>query len=194
MKRLFYYFLYLFVVWGSFRYFVRLPDVIEELWFKPVIWLTPLFWWSLSFRGANRIKMFEGNIFFSFLLGLGVGLFYFAMLRSFDFSDMVFTSSVVAIVIATAVTEEMTFSGFVVEYLSKTKNSRWLNLLIVSVASAILRLPILVFMYKVGVLEIFGVTMFVAGSAMINAWIRVYTKNVLGSVVARVAIGLATLV
>lgn len=168
--------------------------MIEELWFKPIIWLSPLFWWSMSFRGDDRIKMFGGNTFLSCILGLVVGLFYFVLLRRFDLSNISVSPTVIGVVIATAITEEVTFSGFVAGYLEKLKKDRWLNLFTVALMAAFLRLPILIFMYQVGFTEVAGVLLFVAGSAMINAWIRVYSKNVFGSVLARIGVSLATLV
>ena len=38
------YYVYLLMAWGLFRLLVRLPDIIEELWFKPVVWMFPLWW------------------------------------------------------------------------------------------------------------------------------------------------------
>lgn len=191
MKRLFYYYLYLFLVWGSFRIFVELPEVIEELWFKPVIWIVPLFWWNLS-RNKERLEMFKGKGFNSLILGLSVGLFYLIILRGADFSDLLVSSSLWGIVLATSITEELVFSGFVAGYLAKSKSLKF-SLVIVSLMVALLRLPILIFVYEASVLQIMGAMLFVAASGAINAWIRLRTGNVTGSIVARLGIGLAVL-
>jgi len=59
LVRLGVYYFYLLLVWGSFRYWIRLPEVVEELWFKPVIWLLPLYWWRISLKG--KPELFSGK-------------------------------------------------------------------------------------------------------------------------------------
>ena len=193
MKRLFYYYFYLFLVWGSFRFFVRLPEVIEELWFKPIIWMTPLFWWSLSFKSKDRIKMFEGKMMISSLVGLLIGLAYLLLLKRFNFSNFSINLNLIGIVFATAITEELVFSGFVAGYLEKINKGRWINFLIVGIMTALLRLPILLFVFNPNAMEILGTLLFVAATSAIGAWIRVQTNNVAGSIFARMGIGLAVL-
>ncbi|EKD52957.1 MAG: hypothetical protein ACD_61C00189G0002 [uncultured bacterium] len=191
MRRLWYYYLYILIVWGSFRYFVRLPEVIEELWFKPVIWIVPLFWWQLSLK--ERVKMFGKGGVVSCLLGIGVGLMYFFLIRRFNIEGLGWKTDLLGVVLATAVTEELTFSGFVAGYLEKIQKGKWINLLIVGLMVAVIRLPILLFVYELGVGDLIGVVLFSGASGVINAWIRVETGNVAGSILARMGLNLAVL-
>ena len=106
MKRFAYYILYLLVAWGVFRYFVRLPEVIEELWFKPLIWLVPIFWWNWSLR--KPVLFFEEVWWKSIGSGAFLGLFYlilFGGIKNFNFDYL-------GVVTATAIVEEMVFSVF----------------------------------------------------------------------------------
>jgi len=191
VKRLWYYYIYLILIWGSFRYFVRLPEVVEELWFKPVLWLVPLFWWNLSFK--EKIVMFGKKWGESLLLGLGVGMIYFLILKSRNLGTFQMNWNLAGVALATAVTEELAFSGFVAGYLEKIRRGKGFNLVIVGLMTAVIRLPILFFVYQASGKEILGVVLVASASGAINAWIRVKSGNVMGSVLARWAMNLAAL-
>jgi hypothetical protein len=191
VKRLWYYYIYLILVWGSFRYFIRLPEVIEELWFKPVIWLVPLFWWNLALK--EKIVMFGKKWGESLIFGVLVGAVYFLILKFRNIGVFRFDINLVGIALATAVTEELTFSGFVAGYLQKIRKGKLFNLVIVGLMTAIIRLPILLFVYQASGSEVLGVLLVALASGVINAWIRVKTGNVAGSVLARLGMNLAAL-
>jgi len=202
VKRLWYYYIYLFLVWGSFRYFIQLPVVIEELWFKPVIWLAPLFWWNLSLK--DRVEMFSnkrgslmfgklGGLWSSLLFGLGMGVLYYVILRRFNFSNVNLVSDTIGVAIATAVTEELVFSGFVAGYLEKINKGDFINFVLVGMMVAMIRLPIVLFLYRLGLIEFLGVMLIAGASGAVNAWLRVKTGNVTGSILARIGMNLATL-
>ncbi|EKD53028.1 MAG: hypothetical protein ACD_61C00180G0004 [uncultured bacterium] len=192
MKRLWYYYLYLLFLWGSFRYFIRLPGVIEELWFKPMIWLVPLFWWQLSMKGS-KVTLFDKHWLASALVGVVFGIVYFVLIKRFNLSGMTWHANLMGVALATAITEELTFSGFVTGYLEKIQRGKWVNLLIVGLMVVMIRIPILLFVYKLGVVELLGVFLFSGASGVINAWIRLETGNVTGSILARVGMNLAVL-
>lgn len=191
MRRLWYYYIYLLIVWSFFRYFIRLPEVIEELWFKPLLWLVPLFWWGLSLK--ERISMFGGKLMMSIGYGIVLGLVYVVLITRFNLLVDWLNVNLVGVAVATAITEELAFSGFVAGYLEKIKKGNWTNLLMVGLMVAVIRLPILIFVYKLGVVNLAGVFLFAGASGVINAWIRVETGNVTGSIVARAMMNLAVL-
>lgn len=190
MRRLWCYYIYLLVGWGGFRYLVQLPEVIDELWFKPLIWLVPLFWWSLALR--DRVVMFGKRWTASVALGLVAGIFYYLLIRKLTWSDG-WGVDVWAIAVATAITEEMTFSGFVAGYLDKVRLGKVGNLMIVGTMVAVMRLPILLLVYNLGLAEVLGAFLWAGASGAINAWIRVKTGNVTGSILARLGMNLAVL-
>lgn len=192
MKRLGYYYIYLLLVWGSFRYFVRLPEVIEELWFKPVLWLVPLFWWNLSLK--ENILMFGKGWKKSLFWGFLAGVVYALIMKLGKPLSINVSMDLLGIALAIAVTEEMAFSGFVAGYLEKIRKNNNANLAIVGLMTAFIRLPILLFVYQAGIKEVLGVLFMVAASGTINAWIRVKSGDVSGSIVARTMMNLATLV
>lgn len=182
MRRLWYYYFYLLITWGSFRYFVRLPDVIEELWFKPLIWLVPLFWWNLAL--PTKVEMFGKGWARSVLWGLMLGLVYFVLVRKFTLGWW-WSIEMFGVALATAVTEELVFSGFIAGYLLKTQRGHWVNWLILGVMVIGVRIPLLLFVHRLGVVDMFGVLLLAGAAGMINAWIRIRTGNVAGSILAR---------
>src|SRR5258706_8653675 len=192
VKRLWYYFIYLFLVWGSFRYFVRyLPEAVEELWFKPVIWLVPLCWWNLSLK--ERVIVFGQKWFLSVTLGLIIAATYFLLFRRFNLTNIQWTWDLAGVGIATAVTEELVFSGFVMGYMEKLKKSRWVSLVTVAVLVMTVRLPILLFVYRLGWKELSGALLLTGATGAINAWIRAETGSAVGSILARMGMNLAIL-
>jgi hypothetical protein len=165
--------------------------VIEELWFKPVLWLVPLFWWNLALK--EKIVMFRNKWRMSLLGGLGVGAVYFLIIKYKSFGSIQFDVDLWGVALATAVTEELTFSGFIAGYLEKMRKGKWTNYLIVGLMTAVIRAPILIFVYMATGKEILGVMLVALISGMINALIRVRSGNVVGSILARLGMTLAVL-
>ena len=141
----------------------------------------------------EKVQMFGKKWTASCLMGLFVGAMYFILIRRFNLTGLKWETNLLGVVLATAVTEELTFSGFVAGYLEKIQKGKWFNLLIVGLMVSVIRLPILMFVYKLGVGELLGVFLFSGASGVINAWIRVETGNVSGSVLARMGLNLAVL-
>lgn len=137
--------------------------------------------------------MFGKKWGYSIFLGLAVGVVYFILIKRFVLQIPSWNLDVVGVALATAITEELTFSGFVAGYFEKTCKSKLMNLLIVGVMVAIIRLPILLFIYRLGATDTVGALLFAGAGGGINAWIRVYTGNVSGSILARVGMNLAIL-
>ena len=191
MRRLWFYYVYLLLIWGSFRYFVRLPEVIEELWFKPVLWLVPLFWWNLAPR--EKIVMFGRRWGKSLLIGVIVGFIYYLILKFKNISSFQVNLDLIGVALATSVTEELTFSGFVAGYLEKISQGNWKNLLIVGFMAAVIRIPLLLFVYSASISEMFGVILVAFAVGLINSWIRIKSGNVIGAIVARLGLILAAM-
>jgi len=187
---LFFYYLYLLIFWGGVRRYLNLPEVIEELWLKPVIWLLPLMLWNYSLR--QRITVVDGrNWFKSVLVGLIVGLFYFIVVGGFRKSSVWFSFDHFGIALSTAVVEEVVFSGFVFCFLFRRLKGLVFSIVVTALMTTILHLPILFFGYTLPFETILFALIFIFGYSMINAYIRSVTGNILGSIVARTILLLA---
>ena len=141
----------------------------------------------------NTIPMFGKKRLSSLLIGAFIGTIYFLVIRRLQISGIKWEINVVGIVMATAITEELVFSGFIAGYLEKIRKGKWTNYLIVGSMVILMRLPILLFVFKPDLSETVGVLLVAGASGVINAWIRVRTEDVSGSILARMGINLAVL-
>lgn len=182
LRRLVIYYLYLIFAWGVFRYFVRLPEVITELWFKPVIWLVPLYWWHLSLRGEP--KLFVGKTFPALGWGVLGGIFYFAALRLLTNAGWFFDVNRIGIAGVTAVVEELTFSGVVLSILIRETKKVGRSLAVTALAFAAIHLPRLIFVFSLNPTLLIGAFSLAFFVGLINGFIRLRSNNVLSAIVA----------
>lgn len=187
------YVVYLLLVWGSFRLWVKLPEVIEELWFKPVVWLMPWLWWYLA--KGRRPKLFEGGIKRAVVWGLMTGLVYFLMifwlrqdLRLGWSWDMLGLGVVIAVV------EEMVMSGLILGLWDEEWGKKMIHIWGVVLLVVVVHLPISLFVYKWGGVDLLGHILLIGGVAGINGWLRQKSDNVISPILARLGLMLAVLV
>ena len=90
-----------------------------------------------------------------------------------------------------AMVEELVFSGIIFGGLASQFKSSVKAVLVTSIMAAVSHLPMMLFVYSMGVSAIIPSLLFVFGYSLINVSIRASTKNVLGSIVARLLLILA---
>lgn len=182
VRRLIVYFLYLFSAWSIFRFFVHMPEIIEEIWFKVVIWLVPLFWWFLSID--RKPKLFGGNLFRSLMVGLlcgGVMFGFFVWMRG-GLGEVTWERVLIKLLISSV--EQITFAGLVLPLLiEKSKLSSGWCCLIVGLMYGLIHLPIGWLVYRLDLMTLGGVFLInVLLSSVANS-LRLGTKNILPSVI-----------
>lgn len=167
-----------------------MPEVIEELWLKPIVWLVPLMLWNFSIK--KRIVVFESkNWIGSVIFGLVVGGFYVFALNGFSLAKINVDINYIGIAMSVAMVEELVFSGIIFGGLASQFKSSVKAVLVTSIMAAVSHLPMMLFVYSMGVTTIIPSLLFVFGYSLINISIRATTKNVLGSMIARVLLILA---
>ena len=176
------YYLYLIVAWGVFRYFVRLPEVITELWFKPMIWLVPLYWWHLSLKGEP--KLFGGKTLPALGWGVLGGMTYFVALRLLANVGLVFDINRIGIAGVTAVVEELTFSGVILSILLKETKHEGKSLALTGLAFAAIHLPRQIFVFSLNPALLVGAFSLAFFVGLINGFLRLRSNNVLAAIVA----------
>jgi len=187
------YVVYLLLIWGSFRYWISLPEVIEELWFKPVIWLMPWLWWYLAKKG--KPELFEGKLGRAIIWGLLVGGIYFLtvfLLRRdlrIGWSIDIFGLSLV-----TAMVEETTMSGLFLGLWDEEWGKKVGHLLGVMILVVLVHLPINIFVYKLAGVDLLGQVLLLGSVAGLNGWLRRKSGNVISPILARWGLMLAVLV
>src|SRR3990167_1877649 len=114
---------YLLIVWGFYRLIFKLPEEIEELFVKPVVWLVPIFYLLGKERlGLGSIGITLKNLFPSVYFALGLGAIFVMealVLNYLKYGGLNFAANVgdkllfaaLWISFATAVSEEIAFRG-----------------------------------------------------------------------------------
>lgn len=189
---------YLFLVWALYRFLFKLPDQVEELAVKPLVWLIPIFWLSAKEKmSLSSIGITFKNLFPAIYLSLGLGaIFVFeAILANFfkyghlnfgaNIGDMPILSSL-GISFATALSEETAFRGYIFGRLNIALNDEWAANIASSLIWTVIHIPIAFFIWKLnfaaGVVYLFLTAIFGIGSAFIFG----RTKNIFGSVLLHV--------
>lgn len=189
---------FIFLVWGVYRYLFRLPEEIEEIILKPLIWLGPTFWLVAKEKGNLVSIGWSGkNLFKSFYLGIGLGIIFaflgfgthllkygeVAFIKlAFLATPSLFTSALI-ISLLTAISEETAFRGYIFNRLWQVFGSEWQANLISSFGWTLVHLPITIFVFHynffqmlvfLGLSFVFGV-----GSAFVFARTKTITASVL---------------
>lgn len=161
----------LLLVWGFYRVLFKLPDYIEELVFKPLLWLGALYWFlqkekSGPVSGFASVGWTAKNIFSSIYLGIGLGVVFAVMgiisnifkYEALDLSDFGFTANSLlgglSLSFITAVSEETVFRGYFFSRAVKALKSEWSANILVSFGWVLIHLPVLFFVYDLSLSEL----------------------------------------
>jgi membrane protease YdiL (CAAX protease family) len=189
---------YLIIVWAFYRFLFQLPDEVEELVVKPVLWLIPIYLimrregFSLSSLGVT----FK-NLFSSLYLSIGLGTVFIVegLLANYlkyggfrfgaNIGNLPLTASL-GLSFATAISEETAFRGYIFGRLwFALKNELGANI-ISSILWTAVHIPIAFFVlgYTVpqGIVYLILTAIFGIGSAFVFA----RTNNVSGPILLHV--------
>lgn len=139
----------------------------------------------MMFNSSGRLK--------SVIFGTILGVMYFVLLGGLREKTLAWNGDLMGVGIATAITEELVFSGFVMGYLKSIKRSRMFSLTVIAFMLMIMHLPILFFVYKLSGLAVVGALLLSGAMGVVNAWIRDETEDVSGSILARIGLNLVLL-
>ena len=185
---------YLIVVWAFYRFLFKFPDDIEELIFKPIIWLLPLFYFLYKEKsGLSSLGITLKNFFPAVYLSLGLGsvfvleglitnyLKYGHLNFGANIGNLPLMSSL-GLSFATAFSEETAFRGYIYSRLSSVLKGEMGANIIQTILWTGIHVPIAFFIWNYtipqGIIYLFITAVFGFGSAFIFG----KTKNVFGSV------------
>ncbi|OGM21775.1 hypothetical protein A2714_04375 [Candidatus Woesebacteria bacterium RIFCSPHIGHO2_01_FULL_38_9] len=189
---------YLLIVWGFYRMLIKLPEEVEELLIKPILWLTPVIYLLKKEKaGIASLGITLKNLFPAVYVSLALGALFaiegviinFVRYKGVDFSaNLGQTSFLLALGIsfATAVSEEITFRGYLFNRVWQVMGKEWPANLLTSFVWALIHIPVAIFWWE---LDLAGTstlllltTIFGIGSAFVFA----RTKNILSSILLHV--------
>lgn len=191
-------FVYLFLVWGMFRLIFKLPDEVEEIVIKPIVWVIPVLYLlrkekeSISSIGITFSKLFP-SIYLSLALGsLFVFLGFitnFIKYGYFNFNANIGTEPLIFGLILsflTAISEELVFRGFIFSRLWQVLNNEWKANLLTSVLWTIIHIPVTLFVNKLdpvsAIVYLFLTFIFGFGASYLYA----RTKNIISPILLHV--------
>ncbi|MEK7112782.1 MAG: hypothetical protein AAB875_05655, partial [Patescibacteria group bacterium] len=129
---------YLLIVWGFYRFLFKFPEEVEELVIKPVFWLIPVFYLIRKERASlESIGITLKNLFPAIYFALGLGAFFVieAIIINFvKYGGLNFNANIgekallisFGLSFATAISEEISFSGYLFSRVCHDMGSEWL--------------------------------------------------------------------
>jgi membrane protease YdiL (CAAX protease family) len=200
LKRVTLLYTFILLVWGFYRYLFRLPEEIEELVLKPIIWLAPVIFllWREK-KGLDSVGWSVKNLFKSLYLGVGLGMLFalegllthWLKYQSFSFVNLQYQSfslllMAMGLSLATAISEETAFRGYLFNRLWQILKSEWAANLISSFGWALVHLPITYFVlhYNFEQMVTYLVLIFIFGVA--SALVFARTKTITASILLHV--------
>jgi len=189
---------YLLIVWGLYRFLIQLPDEVEELVIKPIIWLIPVFVITKKEGlGLDSLGITVKNLFPSVYFSLALGSFFVMEALIINFikhNGLSFAANIgdktlpmaLGISFATAVSEEIAFRGYMFNRLWLALKNEWLANVITTLVWVLIHVPIYIFVLQLGasatIVNLLITTLFGLGSAFVFA----RTKNVFSSILLHV--------
>lgn len=189
---------YLLLFWAFYRFLFRLPDNIEELFVKPVVWLIPLYFLlKKENSGIFSLGFTFKNLFPAVYLSIGLGTIFvlegiianFLKYGHFSFAANIGSMPLLAsfgLSLATAFSEETAFRGYIFSRLNFALKNEWTANIIQTLLWTAIHVPIAFFIFKLSLpaaLVYLGLTaVFGLGSAFIYG----RTNNIWGSILLHV--------
>ena len=190
---------FILIVWGFYRFLFKLPEAIEEVVLKPLLWLVPLI---LVLRREKATLGSVGwttqNLFKSVYLAIGLGILFAAEGAvvnsikyggSFNFIQIPAGAALLGALglsLVTALSEETVFRGFIFNRLWKAFQGEWSANLLTSSGWALIHLPVTVFVLKYDVAQAVSFLFLTFLFGVASAFVFARTGNVFSSVLLHV--------
>ncbi len=189
---------YLILMWSFYRFLFSLPDQVEELVVKPVLWLIPIFWITAKEKlNLSTLGLTFKNLFPSIYLSIGLGTIFVLEALAGNFFKYghislganignlpLFTS--LGLSFATAFSEETTFRGYIFGRLWGVLQNEWLANLVTTILWTAIHIPIAFIVWKLSFSAGILYLMLTAAFGMGSAFIFGKTKNIWGSILLHV--------
>lgn len=190
---------YLLVAWGFYRFLFKLPEEVEELIIKPILWLIPVIYLIKKEKlGLTSLGITGKNLFPAVYLALALGVVftiegvYINFLKyggEFNFSANVGQRAILAslgLSLATAISEEVSFRGYLFNRVWHRLGSEWVANITTSLVWGFIHVPVAIFWWNLTPSGIIGylllTTIFGIGSAFVFA----RTRNIISSILLHV--------
>lgn len=189
---------YLLIVWGLYRLLFKLPEEVEEMIVKPLVWLLPL-GYLLKRERVNlaSVGVTFKNLFPSLYFVLGLGAVFAieaVVINMIKHGGTDFGANIGANIFSvslllsffTSISEELAFRGYIFNRLKINLHNEWLANLITTTIWVLIHVPVVVFIWKLnfvsGLIYLLVTAFFGLGSAFVYA----RTGNIFSSIILHV--------
>lgn len=188
------YSVYLLLAWALYRFLFQLPDQIEEVIIKPIVWLIPILWLTSKEKfPLSSLGITFKNLFPSIYLSLGLGAIFVveAVLTNFlKYGHLSFAANIgnlpllssFGVSFMTAVSEETAFRGYIFGRLCYALKDEWAANIASSLIWTVVHIPIAFFIWKLSLISGVVYLMLTAIFGIGSAFIFGRTKNIFGSI------------
>ncbi len=185
---------YILIVWGFYRFLFQLPEQVEELFVKPIVWLLPvLFFLGKEKLGLSSLGFTLKNLFPSIYYSLGLGAIFvmegmlvnYLKYGGFNFGANIGTLPLMTsfgLSFATAFSEEIAFRGYIFNRLWFVLKNEWTANILTSLAWAVVHVPITFFVWKLDISAALIYLILTTIFGMASAFIFARTKNILSPI------------
>lgn len=185
---------YLLIVWGFYRFIFKLPEAVEDLVIKPIIWLLPVFYLlKREKKGVSSLGLTFKNLFPSIYMSLALGAFFAfigGLVNYFKYGSLNFTGNIgespfytaLFLSLVTGISEEIAFRGFIFNRIWHALGDEWKANYIVSIFYALVHLPIAILWWRLPLEGTLGVFILMICFSIGSSYIFARTKNVTSSI------------
>lgn len=189
---------YLLIVWGFYRFLFKLPEEVEELIIKPVIWLGPVFYFlKKEKKGLSTLGITTKNLFPAIYYALFLGVIFAiegVVVNVIKHDSISFNANIgekallvaLGLSFATAISEEITFRGFIFNRVWHALKDPWSSNLITSFVWALVHVPIAVFWWELDVAGMASYLILTTVFAIGSSFVFARTRNVAASILLHV--------
>lgn len=188
------------LVWSFYRYFLKLPEWMDEFIFKPLVFVAPVLWYVIvkEKRTLASVGLTGKNFFKSIYIGLGLGMVFAVegvvahaiKYGKFDVTPITafgeYGFFLIVLSLATAFSEELLTRGFIFNRIYEKSKNLPKAAFIGSILFLLLHVPILVTTTKLQgmTLVLFFLTDFVLAFA--NSMLFVMTGSLVAPILVHV--------
>ncbi|MBI4067278.1 CPBP family intramembrane metalloprotease [Candidatus Gottesmanbacteria bacterium] len=191
----------IFLVWSIYRAWFKLPEAIDELVVKPLIFVLPVIWW-VKYREKRKLESIGitgRNFFQEIYIGVGIGVLFaleglvanYFKYGTWSFAPLAALSSVglmpfLLYSLFTSVSEEILGRGFVYGRLQEGAKDQLKPAIVASFLFLLLHIPIIFTRLNlVGVsLVVYIVSIFLLG--VTNSYLYSYRKSLVVSILVHI--------
>lgn len=150
---------YIAIAWALYRYFFKFSEAIDELVFKPLIFVLPVILYVLKKekRPLSSLGFVSNNLFRNILIGIGFGIVFilegiFAnttkygslQMRPLDVVSQYGLPIMILLTFATALTEEIMNRGFLFNRMYEQSKNLMKTTFVTALLFMVLHIPVLV--------------------------------------------------